>query len=79
MGAEVFLFDPSGAFIVMSSFRPLPQNFEGEVVYGAKDRFADHVPVILNPTPYDGVEQPYQVLGLGLQVGLHEVSDFPQE
>jgi hypothetical protein len=68
-----------GALVWMSSSRPSPQDFEGEVVYGAKDRFADHVPMILNPTPYDGVEQPYQVLGLGLQVGLHDVSDFPQE
>ena len=79
MGTEVLVLNPMGTLVWMSSSCPSPQDFEDEVIYGAEDCLADHVPMILNPTPYDGIEQPYQVLGFGLQVGLHDVSDFPHE
>ena len=79
MRTEVLVLNPVGSLVWMSSSCPSPQGLEDEVVYGAEDRLANHVSVVLRPALYDGIEQPYQVLGFGLQVGLHDISDFPQE
>ena len=63
----------------MSSARPLPQAVEdGRIHFGERSRTCD-VPVIVSPTPDDGVEQSYQRTGLRLLVGLDEPADFIQK
>jgi hypothetical protein len=41
--------------------------------------FAYHMPVIVGPTPDEGVELGYQRCGCGLFVDLHDLPDFPEE
>ena len=46
------------------------------MVERTEDSFADHVPVILNPSPDDRVEQADQIFRFGLWVGLDDLADF---
>jgi hypothetical protein len=60
---KVFLFEPAGRFFRVSSPGPLPQTNEDSVVYAGKDAFTHHVPMIIGPTSYFGVEPMDQIGG----------------
>ena len=76
---EVGFADPMGRFVGMSASCPLPYDVEDAMIEVAKDRFADHMSMILSPTPNDGIEQPDHVRRLCLRVGFHQPSDFLQQ
>ena len=46
------------------------------MVERTEDSFGDHVPVILNPSPDDRVEQADQIFRFGLWVGLDDLAHF---
>lgn len=52
---KVFLFEPAWRFLRVPSSSPLPETIEDSVVNALENAFADHVPVIVGPTPYFGV------------------------
>ena len=76
---EVGFSDPLGRFVGMSSSSPLPHDVEDAMIDVAKDRFANHMSMILNPTPDQGVEQSDQVRRLCLWVGFHQSPNFLQK
>ena len=47
----------------MSAFGPPPERLEYGVVYFLEGLLADHVAVIVRPSPYDGIEFFYQLSG----------------
>jgi len=61
------------------AFCPAPERHEDGVIHGPKGPLADHVPVIVGPSPYEGVEPQYQLPGRGLPVGLDYLPDFGEE
>ena len=52
---EVGFADPLSRFVGMSSSCPLPYDVEDAMVDVAKDRCADHMSMILSPTPIRGL------------------------
>jgi hypothetical protein len=60
---KVFLFEPAGRFVRVSSSSPLPQTNEDGVVNAGKDAFTHHVPMIIGPNSYFGVEPTNQIGG----------------
>jgi hypothetical protein len=53
---KIFLFEPAWGFLLVPSPGPLPQTSEDDVINAVKGAFTHHVPVIIDPTPYFGVE-----------------------
>src|SRR5713101_2398850 len=51
VSAEVFLLDPSGWFLGMSSLRPMSYRHEDCMVHFAESRFTHYVLVIVGPSP----------------------------
>jgi hypothetical protein len=60
---KIFLFEPAWSFILVPSPGPLPQTGEDGVINACKDAFAHHVPMIVCPAPYFGVEPIDQIGG----------------
>ena len=60
---KVFLSEPAGRFCRVPSPGPLPQTNEDGAVNACKDAFTHHVPVIVGPTSYFGVEPIDQIGG----------------
>lgn len=50
---KIFLFEPAWRFLLVSSPGPLPQTSEDGVINMVKGAFTHHVPVIIDPTPFD--------------------------
>src|SRR2546429_4548280 len=63
----------------MPSSGPLPQTVEDGVVNALKDSFADHVPVIVGPAPYFGIQPIDQLGGRQAQGGFDYLPDAVQE
>ena len=53
---KVFFFDPARVFVSVPSSCPFPQTREDSVIHGGERLFAYHVPMIISPTSYLGVE-----------------------
>ena len=79
MPLKVFLFEPSRAFIRVSSSGPLPQTVEDCVIYAIEHAFTRHVPMIICPTSYFGVEFLNQIGGRHSKRGFDRSSDTIQE
>ena len=60
-------------------FGPSPQGFEDLEARFAKGLLADHVPVIVGPSPKKGIEPNYQLSGTHCPTGLDDFSDSIQE
>jgi len=60
---KVFPFEPARSFILVPLSGPLPQTSEDGAIGALKDAFAHHVPVIIGPPPYFGVEPIDQIGG----------------
>src|SRR5258708_7652925 len=60
---KVFLSEPVGRFFRVPSPGPLPQTNEDGAINACKDAFTHHVPVIVGPTSYFGVEPINQIDG----------------
>ena len=58
---KVFPLEPAARFVRVSSSGPLPQTNEDGVVNAGKDAFTHHVPMIIGPTSYFGVEPTDQI------------------
>src|SRR5207249_12106916 len=63
----------------MPSSGPLQQTVEDGVVNALKDSFADHVPVIVGPAPYFGIQPIDQLGGRQAQGGFDYLPDAVQE
>jgi len=63
IAAKVFDPDPSSTLLSMPAFGPSPECLKYGMVYLLKGFLADHVAVIVRPSPYDGVECSYQLSG----------------
>jgi len=59
---KVLLFEPAAGFFWMPSPGPSPQTPDDGGVHALKDSFTHHMPVIVGPTPYFGI-QPIDQLG----------------
>ena len=79
MPLKVFLFEPSRVFIRVSSSGPLPQTIEDCVIYAIEHAFTRHVPMIICPTSYFGVEFLNQIGGRHSKRGFDRSSDTIQE
>src|SRR6267143_2669926 len=60
---KVFRFEPARAFVRVPSSCPLPQTREEGVIDASERAFAHHVPMIVRPTAYFGVELIDQIGG----------------
>ena len=58
---KVFPLEPAARFVRVSSSGPLPQTNEDGFVNAGKDAFTHHVPMIIGPTSYFGVEPTDQI------------------
>ena len=76
---KIFLFEPAWRFLLVSSPGPLPQTSEDGVINVAKGAFTHHVPVIIDPTPYFGVEPTDQIGSRHAQRGFDCLPDAAQE
>jgi len=76
---EVLTVDPPGRLGSVSPTSPLPQAVEDGLVDFRERGLRGAVPVIVCPSPDNGVEHPYQVSGTHLFMGLDDSSDFSQE
>ena len=76
---KVFLFEPTGRFLWVSSPGPLPQTNEDGVVDARKDAFTHDVPMIIGPTPYFGVEPTDQIGGRHAQRSFDSSTDTIQK
>ena len=76
---KVFLFEPAGRFVRVSSSGPLPQTNEDGVVNAGKDAFTHHVPMIIGPTSYFGVEPTNQIGGRHAQRSFDSSTDTIQK
>ena len=76
---KVFLFEPAGRFVRVSSSGPLPQTNEDGVVNAEKDAFTHHVPMIIGPTSYFGVEPTDQIGGRHAQRSFDSSTDTIQK
>ena len=63
----------------MPSPGPLPQTSEDSVINAVKGAFTHHVPVIIDPTPYFGVEPTDQIGSRHAQRGFDYLPDAAQE
>ena len=63
----------------MPSPGPLPQTSEDGVINAVKGAFTHHVPVIIDPTPYFGVEPTDQIGGRHAQRGFDCLPDAAKE
>ncbi len=76
---KIFLFEPAGRFFRVSSPGPLPQTNEDSVVNARKDAFTHHVPMIIGPTSYFGVEPMDQIGGRHAQRSFNISADTIQK
>jgi hypothetical protein len=76
---KVFLFEPAGGFVRVSSLGPLPQTNEDGVVNAGKDAFTHHMPMIIGPTSYFGVEPTNQIGGRHAQRSFDSSTDTIQK
>ena len=76
---KVFFFDPARVFVSVPSSCPLPQTREDSVIHTGERAFAHHVPMIVGPTSYLGVEFLDQSGGRRAQRGFDCPSDAFQE
>ena len=76
---KVFLFEPAGRFFRVPSSGPLPQTNEDGVVNAGKDAFTHHVPMIVGPTSYFGVEPTDQIGGGHAQRSFDSSTDTIQK
>jgi hypothetical protein len=76
---KIFLFEPAWRFLLVSSPGPLPQTSEDSVINALKGAFTNHVPVIIDPPPYFGVEPIDQIGGGHAQRGFDCLADAAQE
>jgi len=70
---EVFLFNPTFAFIGMASNSPAPEGLEDGMIDLGEDGFTDHVLVVLRPASDDRVEHGDDLACRGLAVGVDEL------
>ena len=76
---EVLVLDPSAWFVWVPAFSPLPQGPEERVIHFGKGLLTGHVPVIVGPSPDQGIEEPNQISRCCLRVGPNECSGFNQQ
>jgi len=76
---KVFPFEPAGRFFRVPSPGPLPQTNEDGVINARKDAFAHHVPMVIGPSPYFGVEPIDQFGGGHAQRGFDVSADTIQK
>jgi hypothetical protein len=76
---KIFPFEPAGRFLLVPSSGPLPQTYEDGVVHAMKNAFTHHMPVIVGPAPYFGVEPVNQIGGRHAQGGFDRLPDAVQE
>jgi hypothetical protein len=79
VGREVFLLHPSTGFSWVASLHPAPERAGDRVIYGAKDDFADDMPVEGSPSLNERVEQVDQASGIKGIVRLNDPSDLGKE
>ena len=79
MPLKVFFFDPARVFVSVPSSCPSPQTREDSVIHAGERAFAHHVPMIIGPTSYLGVEFLDQSGGRRAQCGFDCHSDAFQE
>ena len=75
----VFLFEPGRGLFRVSSPCPPPQTMEDRMISRCKDTFADHVPMVVGPTPNFGVELIDQIGSRQAKPGFNRSSDAVQE
>lgn len=78
-GFEVFFRFPCVGFPRVSSVNPSFEQLIDRLIYGAEGFLADHMPVIVHPSPNNGIEFCYQFCGWERFVCLHDVPDLFQE
>ena len=79
VGREILRPDPSKILARVSPSSPTPQRFPDRVVHEREGFAADHVPVVENSTPDQGIEEPDQRSGRDCFVGLDDLPDLAQE
>jgi len=79
MPLKVFCFDPARVLVSVPSSCPFPQTREDSVIHAGERLFAHHVPMIIGPTSYLGVEFLNQSGGRRSQRGFDCPSDAFQE
>src|SRR5262245_63385164 len=77
--AKVFRRHPPAGLLRMPPCGPRPQSLEDRCVHVVEGDLADHVAVIVGPSPDDGVELGYQMPSGGLLVRLHDLPDMTVE
>ena len=75
----VFLFEPGRGLFRVPSPCPLPQTMEDRMINVCESTFADHVPMIVGPTPNLWVELIDQIGGRQAKPGFNRCSDSLQE
>jgi len=76
---KVFLFEPASRLFWMPSSGPLPQTDEDGVVNALENALTHHVPMIIGPTPYFGVQPVNQLSSRQAQPGFNYLPDAVQE
>jgi len=74
-GLEVFLLHPFDGLLWMSPFSPLPERTKDRMVYLREGFLADHMSVIVRPSPNFRVSLSDQISGCGLLLVFHDFSD----
>ena len=77
--AKILLFDPTPGLLRVPSSRPSPQTIEDDPIHVLKNSLAHHVPMIIGPTPYFGVEFVNQIGGRPANRSFDRFSDARQE
>jgi len=75
----VFLFEPGRGLFRVSSPCPPPQTMEDRMISRCEDTFADHVPMVVGPTPNFWVELIDQIGSRQAKSGFNHSSDAIQE
>jgi len=75
----VFLFEPGRGLFRVSSPCPPPQTMEDRMISRCEDTFADHVPMVVGPTPNFRVELIDQIGSRQAKPGFNRSSDAIQE
>lgn len=73
--AEVFVFNPASASAGVSALCPLPQASVNGRAHGSEGVFADHMAMVIRPSPYLAIQQSNQAACFGSHVCLHRCSD----
>src|SRR2546426_2358985 len=79
MDLEVLGPYPTSGLVRMSSFGPVPHEFEDGCVHCGKGLRACHMPMVKRPSPNDRVQLADQVPCRGLLVSLDHSADLFQE